>query len=126
MENESKCEESERKFLLLDQKKKNNSVEEGEKGKEKKKKRKEKNKGKKKKEKKRRKIKREEKDPCVEKKEKKKGFDSWCSDSWKLIGRELKLVYSPRATSRYQKHKEVDFSPTLVPPNLRTVNGRVV
>ena len=52
--------------------------------------------------------------------------DFWCSDGQKSVGRELKLVYSTRATSRCQKHKEVGFSPTLVPLNLRVVNGRVV
>ena len=44
-----------------------------------------------------------------------------------MVGsRELKFVYSPRATSKCQKHKEVGFSPKLVPPNPRVVNGRVV
>ena len=31
-----------------------------------------------------------------------------------------------RATSRCQKQKEVGFPPTLVPLNLRVINGRVV
>ena len=53
-------------------------------------------------------------------------FGSQCSDGRKSIGRELKLFYSPRATSRCQKQKEVGFSPTLVPLNLRPANGRVV
>ena len=57
---------------------------------------------------------------------KEKGFDSRCSDGQKSIDRELKLVYSPRATSSCQKHKKVGFSPTLVPPNIRVVNGHVV
>ena len=52
--------------------------------------------------------------------------DFRCFDDRKSIGRELKLVYSTRATSRFQKHKEVGFAPTLVPLNLRVVNGRVV
>ena len=34
-----------------------------------------------------------------------KGSDSQCSDSWKSIVRELKLVYSTRDTSRCQKPK---------------------
>ena len=59
------------------------------------------------------------------KERKEKSFDSRCSDGQKSIGRELKLVYSSRATSRCQKH-EVRFSPTLVPPNLRALNGHVV
>ena len=50
---------------------------------------------------------------------------SLCSDDRKSIGRELKSVYSPRATSKCQKQKEVGFSLTLVPLNLRAVNGRV-
>ena len=33
------------------------------------------------------------------------------------------MVYSSSATSRCQKHKEEIFSPTLVPLNLRVVNG---
>ena len=70
------------------------------------------------------KQKREGKKMCVGKKG--NGSDSQCFDSRKSIGLELKLVYSPRDTSRCQKHKEVGFSPTLVPPNLRVVNGRVV
>ena len=37
------------------------------------------------------------------KKKKEKGFDSQCSDGQKLLVRELKLVYSTRATSRCQK-----------------------
>ena len=59
---------------------------------------------------------------------KENGFNSRCSNGRKLIGRELKLVYSPRATSRCKKKKknEVEFFPTLVPYNLRTVNGCVV
>ena len=52
--------------------------------------------------------------------------DFWCFDGRKSIGRELKLVYSTRATSRCQKQKEVGFSPTLVPPNLRVINSRVI
>ena len=61
--------------------------------------------------------------------------DSQCPDGQKSIGQELKLVYLPRATSRCkkqktknkkQKQKEVGFSPTLVPPNLRVINGSVV
>ena len=57
---------------------------------------------------------------------KEKGSDSQCSDGWKSIGQELKLVYSTRATSRCQKQEEVGFSPTLVPLNLRDVNGLLV
>ena len=38
-------------------------------------------------------------------KKKEKGFDSWCSDSWKSLVQELKLVYSTRITSRCQKQK---------------------
>ena len=38
-----------------------------------------------------------------------------------MIGRELKLVYSTRATSRCQKQQEVRFSLTLVPLNLMAV-----
>ena len=53
-------------------------------------------------------------------------FGSRCSDCRKLIGRELKLVDSSRATSRCKKHKEVGFSPTLVPLNPRVLNNRVV
>ena len=52
--------------------------------------------------------------------------DSRCYDGRKSLVRELKLVYSTRATSRCQKTKEVEFFPTLVPLNLRVVNGRVV
>ena len=52
--------------------------------------------------------------------------DFRCFDYRKSIGRELKLVYSTRATSRCQKQKEVGFSPTLIPLNLRVVNDRVV
>ena len=52
--------------------------------------------------------------------------DFWCSDGRKSIGQELKLVYSTRAMSRCQKQKEVGFSPTLVPLNLRAINGHVV
>ena len=54
------------------------------------------------------------------------GFDSRCSDGQMLIGRELKLAYSTRVTSRCKKQKEVGFSPTLVPLNLRAINGCVV
>ena len=57
---------------------------------------------------------------------KKKSSDSRCFDSRKSISQELKLVYSMRATSRCQKTKEVGFSSTLVPLNLRTENGRIV
>ena len=57
---------------------------------------------------------------------KEKGSDSRCSDGQKSIGRELKLVYSTRTTSSCQKQKEVGFSPTLVPLNLRVVNSCVV
>ena len=52
--------------------------------------------------------------------------DFRCSDSRKSIGRELKSIYSTIATSRFQKQKEAGFSPTIVPLNLRAVNGRVV
>ena len=58
---------------------------------------------------------------------KEKGYDSRCSNCQKSIGRELK--FSTRRELRVgakNKQKEVMFSPTLVPPNLRTVNGRVV
>ena len=55
-----------------------------------------------------------------------KGSDSWCSDGRKLLVQELKLVYSTRTTSRFQKQKEIEFSHTLVPPNLRAVNSHVV
>ena len=44
----------------------------------------------------------------------------------KSLVRELKLVYSTRATSRCQKTKVLGFSPTLIPFNLRVVNDRVV
>ena len=44
----------------------------------------------------------------------------------KSLVRELKLVYSTRATSRCQKTKVLGFSSTLVPLNLRVVNDRVV
>ena len=54
-------------------------------------------------------------------KKKEKGFDSRCFDDQKLV-RELKLVYSTRATSRCQKTKEVEFSPTLVSLNLMAVS----
>ena len=54
------------------------------------------------------------------------GSNSWCSDARKSIGLEFKLVYSMRTMSRCQKQKEVGFSPTMVPFNLRVVNGRVV
>ena len=63
--------------------------------------------------------KREEENLCVKEKGKKKGFDSWGFNSRESLVRELKLVYSTRATSRCQNHKEVRFSPTLVPLNLR-------
>ena len=55
---------------------------------------------------------------------KENGSDSRCFNGRKSIGRELKLVYLPRATSRCKKKKQkkVRFSPTLVPPNLRVVN----
>ena len=74
------------------------------------------------------KQKRGEKNSCVEKKGERKenGSDSRCSNSQKSIGRELKLVYSTKATSRCQKQKGVRFSPTLVSPNLRAVNDHVV
>ena len=38
-------------------------------------------------------------------KKKEKGFDSQCFDGRKSLVRELKLVYSTRATSRSQKQK---------------------
>ena len=38
---------------------------------------------------------------------KKRAFDFLCYDGWKSIGRELKLLYSTRATSRCQKKQEV-------------------
>ena len=67
---------------------------------------------------------------CVEEKGeiKENAFDSRCSDGRNSLIRELKLVYSTRATSRCKKkkNKEVGFSPTLVPLNLRAVNDRVV
>ena len=65
-----------------------------------------------------------EKKTCVGKKE--NDSDSRCSDNQKSIGRELKLAYSSRATSRCQKHKDVGFSSTLVPPNLRVINDCVI
>ena len=77
----------------------------------------------------------EKKNSCMgkgkkrEKGERRAGYalsSSRCSHGRKSRSRELKLVYSPRATSRFQKHKEVVFSPTLIPPNLRVVNGYVV
>ena len=61
-----------------------------------------------------------------EKKKKENGTNSLCFDGRKSIVREIKLVYSMRAMSRCQKKKEVGFSPTLVPLNLRAVNGHVV
>ena len=71
---------------------------------------------------------------CMGKEKKKKGkrrvghalSGSRCSDSRKSIGQELKSVYSTKATSRFQKHKEVGFSPTLVPLNLRAINDSVI
>ena len=57
---------------------------------------------------------------------KENGSDSQCSKGRKSIDRELKLVYSTRATSKCQKLKEVGFSPTFVLLNLRVVNGRAV
>ena len=49
------------------------------------------------------------------KKRKEKSFNSRCSDGWKLLVRETKLVYSTRATSRCQKkRKKVGVSPTLI------------
>ena len=123
-------------FLFLDQTKerRKNSVEGG-----KEKKRKEKKKGGKERkgEKKKNKEERKErrgktkeriKNPYVEEKGKRKEkcSDSWCSDGWKSIDLELKLAYSTRATSRCQKQKEVGFSPTLVPLNLRAINGCMV
>ena len=39
------------------------------------------------------------------KKKEKKSSDSHCSNGWKSLVRELKLVYSMRATSRCQKQK---------------------
>ena len=54
----------------------------------------------------------EEKKPCVGKNEKgerkEKGSNSCCSNGRKSIGQELKLIYSTRATSRFQK-KYVGF-----------------
>ena len=108
-------------FLLLEQtlKKtirwKKEKEKEGEKEKKKKKiKEKRKKNGKEKKEKKmkkgkkKRKNKRDEENRARrrnEKKKKEKGFDSRCSNCWKSLVRELKLVYSTRATSRCQKQK---------------------
>ena len=57
---------------------------------------------------------------------KENGSNSRCSDSWKSITQELKLIYLTRAMSRCQKQKEVGFFPILVPFNLRVVNGLVV
>ena len=78
--------------------------------------------------KRRRKTKEMRKNLCVEEKgeRKEKGSDFRYSDCRKSIGQESKLVYATRATSRCQKHKEVGFSPTLVPLNLKAANGRVV
>ena len=44
----------------------------------------------------------DEENPCVEEKgeRKEKGSNSLCSDGRKFLVRELKLVYSTRATSR--------------------------
>ena len=52
--------------------------------------------------------------------------DFRCFNGRKSIGRESKLVYSTRATSRCQKQNEVGFSRTLVHLNLRAVNFHVV
>ena len=45
---------------------------------------------------------------CVEEKGeiKENAFDSRCSDGWNSLIRELKLVYSTRATSRCKKNKK--------------------
>ena len=55
-----------------------------------------------------------------------------CSDGRSSVARELKLVYSTRATSRHQERKDSVLhtprgrtSPTRVPFHLRAVNGRV-
>ena len=116
---ESKYEESERMFPLVVSNKKRTI--QWKKGKEKKRKEK-------KKRKKGEENKRDEENLCVKEKgeRKEKGSDSQYSDGRKSIGQELKLVYSTRATSRCQKTKDVGFSPTLVPLNLRVVNGCVV
>ena len=114
-------------FLSSDQTKerRNNSVEGGKEKKRKEKKKRRQRKERRKKEKKGRKERNERiKNPCVEENGERK---EKCSDSWKSIGQELKLVYSTRATSRCQKKKkEVGFSPTLVPLYLRAINGRMV
>ena len=39
---------------------------------------------------------------------KKRAFNFRCYNGWKSIGRELKLFYLTRATSRYQKNKRFD------------------
>ena len=79
---------------------------------------------------------------CVEKEEEKKKKKKkknkvvqkflLCSDDQSSVTRELKLVYSTRATSRYQERKDSVFhaprgrvSPTRVPFYLRAVNGHV-
>ena len=55
-----------------------------------------------------------------------------CSDRRSSVARELKLVYSTRATSRYEERKDSVLhsprgrvSPTWVPFHLRAVNGHV-
>ena len=50
------------------------------------------------------KILEEKQDVSGKEKGKKKGFDR-CSDGQKSLVRELKLVYSTRATGKYQKQK---------------------
>ena len=55
-----------------------------------------------------------------------------CSEGRSSVARELKLVYSMRATSRYQEQKDSVLhtprgrvSPTRVPFHLRAINGHV-
>ena len=100
---ESKCEESEMKFPLVESKK----TIRWKKGKEKKIKEKNKRNEKKKEERKETGGKKLRKNPCVEEKGKRKENDSnsRCSDGRKSLVRELKLVYSTRATSMCQKQK---------------------
>ena len=110
---ESKCEESERKFPLVGSKKKKKQFggrkerkKKGMKGEKERKEEKEKKGEKKKRKEEMRGKKKEEKSVRGgERERKEKGFNFRCSDSRKLLVRELKLVYSTRATSRCQKQK---------------------
>ena len=65
-------------------------------------------------------------DPCVEEKGQKKGLRFLVFRRSKVISSRTKVGLLDESYEQVPKTKEVGFSPTLFPLNLRAVNGRVV